>query len=67
MNADMHNRGTNDPPLTLSLSLSFLSFFLGGERTSPPPHLDPQPIFNVDFISSSHRSNRVMYREIRGD
>ena len=35
MNADMLNRGTEDPPPSLSLSL-FLIFFLGG-RTSPPP------------------------------
>jgi len=32
MNADMLNRGAEDRPLSLSLSL-----FLGGGRTSPPP------------------------------
>ena len=43
MNADMLNRGTEDPPPPLSLSLFF---FMGGGRTSPPSPLDP-PLFSV--------------------
>ncbi len=42
MNADMLNRGTEDP-LSLSLSLFFLGG--GGERPLRPP-LDP-PLFSV--------------------
>ena len=48
MNADMLNRGTEYPSLSLSLMLLFFCFFLGaGERPLRPP-LDP-PLVNISL------------------
>jgi hypothetical protein len=49
MNADMLNRGTEDRPAPLPLSLSF--FFLrggGGERPLRPP-LDPPLVIDIFY------------------
>jgi hypothetical protein len=53
MNADMLNRGTEDRPPSLSLSLFFS--FIGGGRTSLPPALDP-PLSTPRFMQKRTRN-----------
>ena len=45
MNADILNRGTEDPPPPLSLSLSLFFLFFSGSVTDMPP---PLPYFKVN-------------------
>ena len=54
MNADMLNRGTEDPP-SLSLSIFFLFLGGGGGRTSPPPSAT-----DIDEIT-----NQLLYTQNR--
>jgi hypothetical protein len=57
MNADMLNRGTEDRPPSLSLSLffSFIGGGGGGGRTSLPPALDP-PLSTPRFMQKRTRN-----------
>ena len=57
MNADMLNRGTEDPP-SLSLSIFFLFLGGGGGRTSPP--LPSGSATDIDEIT-----NQLLYTQNR--